>query len=1101
MSTKASLILIGTLFCTSLTWAQSPLSKIVGTVTDSSGSSVVGAKATAQNEGTGFAASAVTDVRGYYELDKMPDGTYTVTIELAGFRTHRQAKIALETRQTLRIDVALTVGDLSQQVEITGQAPVVTTDSGQVNSGHFNRKAINNNYLPQISNVYVATAGALSPSFQGFQGVGTTAAQNKTTVDGVEMNNFFLNVETLQEVKVLTSGNTAEYATPMVMDFATQSGTNSIHAKFLMQLGNPAMNALGPNNRVRGAGYPTNRDQLWSVSGPVRIPGIYNGKDKTFFYVDRYWLNQVTYAQGGSPTTIAPERMRTGDFSFLPAGRFRTGTLVDPSSGMPFPGNRIPASSISGVSANFLKLLPATNFPSQDSANDGPNFVRDLGVPTGSSTGSNLSVKIDHQLTSKDRIGWASTWRRSYSTSDRSGYNFWWLGNNWPSNSQRVYWTRVIRPNMVNEFRAGIERKDEFEATDPNTPFPSGFSSQYKGNGLAFMRALGFAWLPSLDPTTSASLPVVNIPGFSTGFDFGFTGGYDYRVDTRNITDNLSWVKGAHSIKMGGDLRPAYNQTIKWGQATAGRFDFTGRFSGHPYGDFLLGAPDNAARAGVTPRPYREQIWGGVYFQDNWRVTQRLNLELGLRFEHNGLAYEKNNMMSNFDPVTGSLVVPVEATRALVSPAFPASIPIKTAAEAGFPLRLRNRPQFHWFPRFGFAYRPGFVPKSVVRGSFGFFSVPPSWEAGGGACCAQDGSAMATRVPFALDEAFSNSYSGGRPAFSFPFPFPQAFGATGQTALGVDKNFPFGYTANWNLTVEKEVLPDTALRVTYLGVKGTNLPYQSYISPAIGQGALYPGFSRVTMVSAGGNLSYQGMEASLKRRFSAGMQFELFYSWGHKLGLPSVLRPWRETDFGDYIEDARNRERDYGRQPDWADQRFSISHVVELPFGRGRRFLSSIPRAANYAIGGWALSGWWWFDTWKPITPVVAGQDPLGLGRNIRAAVVPGCNPNITPTLGAIYNTACFTRPTAGQYGDAAYNVILPKSWVGLGQNNVALYKDIPLLFTESAMLRIGGKFVNLFNHPWLTQAGGSNIITGGTAGRGAMTGARTIRVEAKIEF
>jgi len=504
----------------------------------------------------------------------------------------------------------------------------------------------------------------------------------------------------------------------------------------------------------------------------------------------------------------------------------------------------------------------------------------------------------------------------------------------------------------------------------------------------------------------------------------------------------------------------------------------------------------------VTPRPYRQQIWGGVYFQDNWRVTPRLNVELGLRFEHNGLAYEKNYMMSNFDPVTGSIVVPNEKARALVSPAFPKAIPIKTASEAGFPTRLRNRPQFHWFPRLGFAYRPFGTAKTVVRGSFGFFSVPPSWEAGGGACCAADGSAMATRVPFALDEAFSNSVTGGRPAFSFPYPFPQAFGAAaGQTALGVDKNFPFGYTANWNFTIEREVLPDTALRVTYLGVKGTNLPYQSYITPAVGGTAVYPRFSRITMVSAGGNMSYQGMEASLKRRFSAGMQFEAFYSWGHKLGLPSVLRPWRETDFGDYIEDGRNRERDYGRQPDWADQRFSISHVVELPFGRGRKFFATLPSVANYVIGGWNLSGWWWFDTWKPVTPVVTGQDPLGLGRNIRASVVPGCNPNIKPSINAVFDAKCFARPTAGQYGDAAYNVILPQSWVGLGQNNVALYKDIPLPIREGAMLRIGGKFVNLLNHPWLTPAGGSNVITGGTAGRGAMTGNRTIRVEAKIEF
>ena len=446
--------------------------------------------------------------------------------------------------------------------------------------------------------------------------------------------------------------------------------------------------------------------------------------------------------------------------------------------------------------------------------------------------------------------------------------------------------------------------------------------------------------------------------------------------------------------------------------------------------------------------------------------------------------------------------MPDEKAKALVSPAFPTSISIKTAAEAGFPLLLRERPQLHWFPRFGFALRPFDNNKTVVRGSLGIYSVPPTWDAGGGACCAQVGSALATAAPFALDEAFSNSVVNGVPAFAFPYPFPSGVGTVpGQTALAVSKPFPFAYTQNWTFTVERELMANTAIRLSYLGTKGTNLPYQYWLSPTIGGQSIYPNFSRVSAVNAGANVSYQGMEASLRRNFSAGIQLEVFYSWGHKLVPPSVLRPWRENDFGDFIEDSRNRERDRGRAPDWADQRFTISHVIDLPFGRGRHWLSGVPKGLDYVVGGWTISGFWYWNTWKPMTPVVSGQDPLGLGRSIRADVVPGCNPNITPTIDQVFNANCYTRPPQGQYGNAAWNSILPQSWVGLGQNNVAIWKTFNLPFYETSRLRIGSKFSNIFNHPYLVAGSNVRVIGSAATTRGSMTGARTILFEAKVEF
>ena len=624
-----SLIFLVSVLCLpNLLSAQSPLSKIVGTVTDQGGGVVVGATVMAKEENTGYTRAATTDDKGYYEIDKLPHGAYTVEATISGFKTFRHRQLILEARQNMRIDIVLQVGAVSESIQVEGETPVIATETGQITTGHFNRKAVENNYLGQIATLYIANGALLSPSFQEYNVVGTTSAQNKASVDGTELYNTYINVDTIQEVKIIPSGTTAEFTNPMIMDFVTQGGTNAFHGKLLFQLGNPALNALGPNTNRRGPGWPTNRDQLWAVSGPVLIPKLYNGKEKTFFYVDRESVSTTTYRVGAQPLTIAPEAMRTGDFSFLPPATFKEGALINPFTGTPFLNNRIPTNMISPVSDNVQELLPATNYPTNNPTFDGPNYVPDPTTPGGVSSSSNLTLKFDHQLTTKDRIGYAANWRDSQSSSDQSQINFFWEKYLDPSNSNRVYWTRVLTPNLLNEFRLGVIQQDQYRTNpDPNSPFPTIFSDQYGGSGLEFMKAMGFTWLPKLDADDALSpvLPLINVGGqnWQTGANIGYVTGVafrqgdNFRTVNWHITDNLSWVRGRHSFKMGGEIRPAYNPSRRWGPNTAGRFDFTGRFTGHPYADFLLGLPDNSARGEITPRPHLYQKYGGVFFQDS----------------------------------------------------------------------------------------------------------------------------------------------------------------------------------------------------------------------------------------------------------------------------------------------------------------------------------------------------------------------------------------------------------------------------------------------------------------------------------------------------
>ena len=930
-----SVVSILTMYLVPTVTAQSPLSKIVGTVTDQSSGIIAGAMVTVSNESTGYTRNATTNQEGYYELGQLPDGPYTLQVELQGFKTFSSRHIVLETRQTIRIDASLEVGEVTQKVEVVGQAPAISTDTAEINSSVINRKVFDNSPFNMIQSFYMGWAQYLSPSIQLYHAVGTVSTQNRGTIDGLETTNkTYLNHDTVQEVKILTSGTPAEYSGPMILDFVTQSGTNAYHGRYLGQFSNPALNALGPNVTQRGPGWPTSRDQMISFSGPVRIPKVYNGTDKTFFYFDRQWVDKTSYQQGRT-SKVPPEAMRAGDFSFLPASSFIEGQLMNPLTGVAFPNNKIPAGLINPVAANLQKFLPATNYPggAVQSTNDSINYVRDGTVPIQIDKTWNNTIKVDHQLTSKDRIGWALSWLLSSYTWDVSEHNFIWEKGYSPANNNRVYWTHVFSPQLINEFRAGIERAEQTWTPDPEPPIPT----KFKGDGLEFMKSVGFTWLPALDSSQLASVPNIGVSGYWTGL--GFRGGNFTQIDRRHLTNNLTWIRGNHSMKMGGDIRPAYNSTISWSQSIAGQFSFTGRFTGHPYGDFLLGLPDNSGREGVLPKPYRRQKWGGVYFQDNWRVSPRLNLELGLRYEHLGLPHEKNHMMSNFDPVTGSIVVPDEKAKALVSPAFPRTIPVKTAAEVGFPLLLRDRPQIDWYPRFGFAFRPFNNDRTVIRGGYGLYSVPPSEAAG---------SAMVTTAPFALSETFTNSLPNGVPSFAFPYPFPATAGEVpGQNATGVGKNFPWGYTQNWNLTFERELIANTGLRLSYIGAKGTSLPYQRWISPIIGGAQIYPNFGRVSLAEAGANMNYQGMEVALTHRYAAGFQGQVFYSWGHKHNTGDDTKLWAASaagDLGAFVEDPRNRDRDYGRSWLWADQRLVISHMIELPFGRGRKLpVTSLP--------------------------------------------------------------------------------------------------------------------------------------------------------------
>jgi hypothetical protein len=315
---------------------------------------------------------------------------------------------------------------------------------------------------------------------------------------------------------------------------------------------------------------------------------------------------------------------------------------------------------------------------------------------------------------------------------------------------------------------------------------------------------------------------------------------------------------------------------------------------------------------------------------DSWKVTPRLTLELGLRFEKYAVPYESHSLDVNWNPGTGALVIHDSSLLSKVDPNYPKAIPITTAAQAGYPSTLFSRPQPLFYPRLGFAFRPLNDAKTVVRGAFGVFPVPA--QNTGALAPSQNNTNVSS--PWVLNQTFTNVITNGASLMTNPNPFPSGPGqAPAQVAFGVDPNFALPYTFNWSLTVERQIVANTAVRISYLGSKGTQLPYQLNLdAPRPGSlpfrtncaalpagtcvGPAYPNFSSAFLATAGGNSIYNGLDVEVHRRWSAGLEFMVNYMWARSIqdaqdsGIIAVFNG--NQDFGSPIEDPHNRRRDRG---------------------------------------------------------------------------------------------------------------------------------------------------------------------------------------------
>ena len=1119
-------VLMALLACPSSFKAQSTFGTLTGTITDPSGAVVAGAKVVITNKRTEAGRAVLSGTDGFYLAPNLDPGIYDLTVEAAGFQKLNRTDVELLARQTVRVDARLEVGAAeSQQVEVTASVGVITTDSPTVadsKSGReINELALNFRATENTSPLAVATLvpGVQSDrdnqiSISGMQPYTTSASIDGITTLNVRLNGpvpeLFPSVEGIEEFKVSSINNSAEFAQASDITTTSKSGGNDFHGTAYWFHQNRALNATNPfapvdpqnaNRRLKPSLIANSFGG--AVSGPITIPKVYEGKNRSFFFFDYEGVRLPS--QSTLQQVVPPDAFRRGDLSSIST------PLVDPFTGQPYPNNQIP---INATSAKALDLL----FPKQNQATgarlDVPNFVTN--VP-GSFSINGFDVRGDHVFNSNHKMFARYTHKNTArdGTNGSGSYNTLAGTYSRPINVRNLAgsYNWIVSPNLINEFRAGYSLSD-FDNTYP-----------LAAQGTDIVKQLGITNLPPTPPQgglpyfsfTDGSITVASSPGLTNP------------ISSKSIvfSDSLTWIKRGHTIKGGVDVQrleakdiSGYNTGDDYGEYyfSSGTQGVTS-YSGNAFADFLLGIPIQTAKAlnGPDFNPYT--TLSSYFIQDDWKVSRRLTLNFGLRYELHPPFNDKTRQLANFDrDFPGGRVV-VQDTN-LVAPAFRQSIgstPIVSYKDAGLPETLRHLDKNNFNPRFGFAYRLSDNNSTVIRGGFGIYTVT-----------------ILGRVLYSLEGVANGSF------LSFSNTSPAQVRATGNAALRLPNVFPQGtgdagglpdyrranpfdfrdpYSMQWNLTIERDLGWSTGLRLTYNGQRQIDLVHSPDInqvkSNTVGYAQVrdqrpFKDFNAILDRANGPTGKYHAFTTELTKRFSKGLSFQNSYVWAKNLSNANGPAPSGfSAENGPTTLDYFDIVQDYGDVAFTRRHRFVSTFLWELPVGIGRQYASGISKAADAFIGGWQVAGIVTLQTGPFLTPFFQGADPSGTGANVRG--VQGTqrpdrlgDGNLSnPTSERYFDRAAFVVPAnnIGRFGNAGVGILRGP---GTEVFSMSLAKRFSL--TEKVDLRYEATMSNLFNHTNLDIPANLNIGSGNfgriqATQKGDLAGPRTIQMSLRISF
>ncbi len=1042
--------LLAICFQPTLAISQTIRGTILGTVTDSTGALVRGAKVTALQTATGQSRSEVTNDSGEYSIPQLPVGPYTIAVEQSGFKKSERTNIDLRVDDQLRIDVSLAVGQMTDTVAVEATAPVVNTDSSTVGNVVDNKKVtelpLNGRNFLQLNLLVPGANQGVKGSQNQTQGGsisvnGAREQANNFLLDGMDNNDLAINqyavaisTEAIEEFKVQASTYSAEFgrSSGAQINVATKAGTNQIHGVVFEYLRNNDLDAKNFFDRPGPIpGYKRNQYGT-SVGGPIK-------KNKTFYFGN---FEGARIRQGITKVATEPTvAMKNGDFSALST------IIYDPTSlhsvnGVlvrnPFPGNIIPASQISQTGKNVLALYPNPNTPGTSTAN---------GLYTSSPTKRDdfdqFTGRIDHRFNDNNSL----FGRYSFSKENRfdtfdsfcAGSNTVpGFGCNTLNGGQQVVldYIHLLGANKVNDARMSFTR------------VRGGIFQQNEGNDVSTQLGIaGTGRSPS-----DFGVPVIT----ATGYDrLGEATNLpqDRHDNTFEWADSLSWTTGRNTIKFGVEIR-RFQENFLFDSSARGTINFTPFYTaqvsttasgvvnavsgtGNAIADLLLGDADTASVsrsfAGISASTVAglRQTSTNFFAQDDFRLRSNLTLNIGLRWEYNAPTIDKYDHLATFDPTfTTSTPLPYQRVSTTQTP------------------NIYNAPKKEFAPRFGFAYTP-FGPKTVIRAGYGIF-----WDIKLLNVILNS----ALTAPFLTGYTFSQS-TNGLPNINLSNPYG---GTTGGPAIPsaswVENPFKDGYVQQWNFNIQHQFTASMGATVGYVGSKGTHLDMAyDYNAPAptasfTQASRKYPVYSSISVRSAGASSNYNSLQASFDKRFSHGLSFLSAYTYSKSIDDASL---WNGS-----IVDVTNFRLDRGLSTFDARNRFVTSYTYDLPYGHDRQFGGNSSKLVNGVLGGWQTNGIVTIQSGNPLDPTT-GLQLSGTQTGTRPDV--SCNPNdISHDPSRWFNTSCFSDNFLGRYGTSGRNIIIGPPTHGF---DFALLKRFSL-GKETRYLQFRSEIFNIFNHP-----------------------------------
>lgn len=1064
------------------------LGTFTGEVKDSTGAAVAGAAVTVRNTATNGIRVVNTNEEGVYTIPALIPGIYDVKAEKTGFKVSTRTAVELQVQQTARVDFNLEVGQVTETIEVSGGAQLLATENATVGTV-VEQKRITD--LPLNGRNFFSLV-ALSPNVTygfnqaaqaaGRQGgtrsqltmsvSGARSAWSNYTLDGITNTDINFNlyivlpsVEALQEFKVQTGIYPAEFGRAAgQINVSTKGGSNEYHGSLFEFLRNDKLDARpyffkDPESPTQTAPLrqPYRQNQYGgTLSGPVWIPKLFNGKNRLFFMAN-YEGFKSRLTTNNFFTTMTPE-MRRGDFSVVPTAlqdpntRTRTGTTVVST---PFPNNQIPSSRFNPGSVHLLEnYAPLPNLSQTGLPNRNYQYLAKTPIDKDQFTG-----RVDFNE------GPNSQWFGRYSWTDEltvtpgvklNGTILYTKADQWVLAN-----TRVFSSSKVNEFRFGYS-------------YLYNNISQELSGVQNVNEAIGTP-IKITDPN-SWGIPNISMSG-STLNTFGNDANGPFSIDNKiyQLVDNFSWVKGKHSFRFGGDWR--YNQFLQVGNEFArGRFTFNGAFTsnantqqgGYNGADLLLGTPNVIESAvALAQGDFRNSEWG-LYFDDTYKIHPRLTLNIGLRWEVAQPLLDKFALQPNFQLRQNLPATPNEPDASkhpvLVRTGngdfyegldFRFQGPVQLARDGRLGNRLINTDYNNLAPRFGIAYSPN--AQWSFRTGFGVFFSQESKNSIFDMSRATGGR---TNPIIDLQAPSTLTYQNFINTSQLPVSFPPGL------TWGADHNLRTTYSMQYLFNVQRTLGNNSTLELGYTGNQTRKVAFLiNANAPVPGITTFdtrepYPEWHGIQFLTGSGIANYNAFSAKLTQRFSNQLTSMFSYTWSRALDENSAIRG-TGADFT--LENQRCRSCDYGPSGFNVPHRFVGSLMYFLPFGRGQRFLDQ-GGVTNQVLGGWQIGAIGVAQSGTSI--VTESWDAAGMGAGFphsnRLNCVAGVSPVASePTSDRYFVREAFTNVVAGQFGNCGRNnLIAPSTW----NVDLSVMKDFQL--HENHKLQFRMEMFNAPNHP-----------------------------------